>query len=176
MTEQDDGTIQLYLGSGHPSNPPVVAVADGWAPAVLALPRLAVIVGPNGAGKSTLLRGVAKALCSLGFGAVQSVNYGQEGMAGAAVVRAALANPDIRVIQVEGVDRGLHVTEQHDLMRDIMEGLDSRPELRVVCTCYAPYALDNIPYRSVFVVARAPDGQAHVKPLTDTPDFARWPG
>ena len=173
MTEQNH--IMYYPASEHPLIPSVGA-GFGWAPASLSLPRLVVVVGQNGAGKSTLMRGVVSAVCASGFGPVENINYrgDQDGSETAAEIREALADPGIQVIKIEGVDWGLHMIAQYELMRDIMAALEARPELWVVCTCYSPFALERVPAESVFVVARAPDGVRHAKPLTACPDFARW--
>jgi hypothetical protein len=149
-----------------------------WAPGTLTLPRLVVLVGPNGAGKSALMGTIYRRLmagrpCGREM-ADQIVNYGRLVSSRGHTLAEMLADPRFVLVAIDGVDQGFHLTRQYDVMKQIMDALKDRPELRVLCTCYSPYALERVPGRSVFVVARAPDGVRHVKQLTDAPGFARW--
>ena len=149
-----------------------------WAPGTLTLPRLVVLVGPNGAGKSTLM-GTMYSRLMKGRPAEREMagwitNHGRLLSQRGYTLAEMLADPRFVLVAIDGVDQGFHLTRQFEVMGQIMAALKARPELRVICTCYSPYALERVPAESVFVLARAPDGVRHVKPLTAAPGFARW--
>lgn len=149
-----------------------------WAPGTLTLPRLVVLVGPNGAGKSMLMGTMySRLMKGRPCGREMEdwiVNHGRLVARRGYTLTEMLADPRFVLIAIDGVDQGFHLTRQFEVMAQIMAAVKARPELRVICTCYSPYALERVPAESVFVVARAPDGVRHVKPLTAAPGFARW--
>lgn len=120
-------------------------ILKNWPPfrdCELTLPRFAVIVGQNGVGKSQLLDAI----------------YGNNGNS---MSRRPTELADIvgmmptkeGALLVECVEAKLHPKRYPERVAQIRALLEKHPLVSVICTCYAPYFVDNVALDEVLVVA-----------------------
>ncbi|MBK7826370.1 AAA family ATPase [Nannocystis sp.] len=82
--------------------------------------------------------------------------------------------PNLRLLLLDDLDRGLHPNAQRDVVRSLRAVLDENPQLQIVCTTHSPYALDVFEPHEVRVLQLNAEGRAGCKALTDHPDWPRW--
>lgn len=78
------------------------------------------------------------------------------------------------LLLIDDIDHGLHLNAQLQLIRAIKVALDSRPDLRVICTTHSPYMLSEVSPEEVCVMALDGEGHSVIRRLTEHPDIARW--
>lgn len=146
-----------------------------WTPEAMPLPRLAFFVGPNGAGKSWLLERAVRLAKEADPGLTPfRVPLVLAGVWRFTTLQTAIEKGQASLFVIEGIDQGLHLRLQYELVEFCQLAVQSNPNLRVWTTCYSPFALESVPHESVFVFAQDKEGERHVQPLTACPRFDRW--
>jgi predicted ATPase len=86
-----------------------------------------------------------------------------------------LNTPDApQLVLIDDLERGLHPKAQADLMHQLRQIQENRPDLQIIATSHSPYLLDSLAAEEVLLTSLGKDGYATVRPLTDHPDFSRW--
>jgi energy-coupling factor transporter ATP-binding protein EcfA2 len=83
-------------------------------------------------------------------------------------------NPDLRLLLLDDIDRGLHPRAQRALVTLLHTIQQSRPDLQIVCTTHSPFVLDLFDPADVRVMRRDPEGLAHCQELIKHPNWPKW--
>lgn len=87
----------------------------------------------------------------------------------------ATHNPDLpRLILMDDIDHGLHLSAQIEMIDAIRRVMAQRPDLQVICTTHSPVLLDRFAIHEVRVMALDGQGYTRVKPLAQHPDLDAW--
>lgn len=86
----------------------------------------------------------------------------------------ALHTSGANVIMFDDLDRGLHPRAQADLIRCLRRILEERPELQIICTTHSPFLLNHFTAEEVRVMGLDDQRHAHVRTLSEHPDWAEW--
>ena len=78
------------------------------------------------------------------------------------------------VILMDDLDHGLHLGGQVRLVKAIRDVIHTVPGVQVICTSHSPYLLQEVPAEAVRVMALDPEGRAHLRPLVEHPEYAKW--
>ena len=83
-------------------------------------------------------------------------------------------SPDLRLLLLDDIDRGLHPRAQRALVELVLELQRTRPELQVVCTTHSPFVPDLFDPADVRVMRRYAEGHGHCQELTAHPKWPKW--
>lgn len=79
-----------------------------------------------------------------------------------------------RLILLDDLDRGLHLTAQAKLVGVLRTMLARHPDLQIVCTTHSAYALNVFQPEEVRVLALDARRETHAKRLTEHPQYEAW--
>lgn len=79
-----------------------------------------------------------------------------------------------RLVLIDDLDRGLHLSAQTQLVTMIHEAMVRDPGLQVVCTTHSAFLLNLLQPSEVRVLALDTERRTHTRPLTDHPEFDKW--
>jgi hypothetical protein len=78
------------------------------------------------------------------------------------------------VIMFDDIDRGLHPRAQAELIACLRSILAERPELQIICTTHSPFLLNHFRAEEVRVMGLDANRHAHVRTLSEHPDWEQW--
>lgn len=79
-----------------------------------------------------------------------------------------------RLVLLDDLDRGLHISAQAELIRALRSLLEREPDLQIVASTHSPYLLDLLAADEVRVLALDDARATHARRLTDHPEYERW--
>lgn len=79
-----------------------------------------------------------------------------------------------RLILLDDLDRGLHITAQASLVAVLRDLMKADPGLQILCTTHSTYLLNLFEPAEVRVLALDERRSTHARPLTAHPEFDRW--
>jgi predicted ATPase len=79
-----------------------------------------------------------------------------------------------QLILLDDAERGLHLEAQHRLVEVVRKLMTLHEGLQVVFTTHSPYLLSEIAPSEVRVLALDEQRCAHIRKLTEHPDFEKW--
>lgn len=87
----------------------------------------------------------------------------------------ATHNSDLpRLILMDDIDHGLHLSAQIEMVDAIRRVMAQRPDLQVICTTHSPVLLDRFAIGEVRVMALDSQGYTRIKPLAQHPELDAW--
>lgn len=123
---------------------------------------------------SNLKQGYVIDLSFRGSGRIPAT-MASEGTLFALALLTALHAPDMpRIILMDDIDHGLHLSAQYKMVEAIRKVMAVQPDLQVVCSSHSPIMLDCFKTEEVRVMALDKDGRSRLKPLNTHPEFKRW--
>lgn len=90
------------------------------------------------------------------------------------LLTALHTSPDLRLLLLDDIDRGLHPRAQRTLIELILGLQRTRPDLQVVCTTHSPFVLDLFDPADVRVMKRDAEGHGQCQDLTAHPNWPKW--
>jgi predicted ATPase len=90
------------------------------------------------------------------------------------VLTAFHSAPDLRVLLMDDIDRGLHPRAQQELIGLIRAFQKSHRSLQVIATSHSPYLLDALEHAEIRLTQLDDQGHVVCRPLSAHPDFDKW--
>lgn len=123
---------------------------------------------------SNLKQGYVIDLSFRGAGRIPAA-MASEGTLFALALLTALHAPDMpRIILMDDIDHGLHLSAQYKMVEAIRKVMAVQRDLQVVCSSHSPIMLDCFKTEEVRVMALDKEGRSRLKPLSAHPEFKRW--
>lgn len=165
-------TLLLHIAANYPES--YAAIRDDLHAVVPSFERLYVrMTSPEERGTQSAY---ALDLVLRGAGRIPA-ELASEGTLLALGLLTALHAPELpEIILLDDLDRGLHLSAQHEIVQAIRRVQQRRPEVQVICTSHAPVLVDSFEAEEVRVLALDEQGHTVAKPLTALPEYARWAG
>lgn len=87
----------------------------------------------------------------------------------------AIHHPSLpKILLMDDIDHGLHLSAQLELLKAIRAVLSLRPEVQIICTTHSPYFLHDVKVEEVRVMALDAEGHTVIKPLAEHPQIDEW--